>query len=226
MKQNKLVIVVLVVIVVLFVVGLSMGLFHGDEEHKNGMTMDQARSESQKDGWVSSLDGAMSSFRRKLDRGRLSPDENCIFKQTTYSLKESASTCEILIAEKDGATIQKAILSVKPNNVKVRVSYPDDKDCLTIGRGVPRVSLKKFRQSKAKINVSKIQPGKIKVGGTASPTAMVLDVIYTPTGENEQSNRCLVTGDVDLVVQEKGGLLKLVCTTGCDSNRSVIVELE
>lgn len=223
MKQNKLVIVGLVVIVVLFVVGLSMGLFHGEEENENGMTMRQAQS--QMDGWIASLEGALSSFRRKLDRGRLSPEDDCKINQTTYKLTENASTCDIAIAAKDGATVQKAVLSVKTGKVKLRVSYPDDQECITSSRGAPRASLKKFKQSKAKINMSKIKPGKVKVGGGTSQSALILDVIYTPTGADEQPGRCVVTGDVDLMVLDKGGLLKLVCT-GCDNNRSVTVELE
>ena len=222
MKQNKLVIVGLVVIVVLFVVGLSMGLFHGEEENENGMTMRQAQS--QMDGWIASLEGALSSFRRKLDRGRLSPEDDCKINQTTYKLTENASTCDIAIAAKDGATVQKAVLSVKTGNVKLQVSYPKDMDCATSTRGLG-VSLNKFKQPKAKIGMTKIKPGVVQGGVVTSPKLLTLDVIYTPAGKDEQSKRCEVTGDIDLVVLEKGGTLKLVCK-GCDNNRSVTVELE
>ena len=224
MKQNKLVIGVLVVIAVLFVLGLSSGVFRDDDNKDDQLSM--GKVEKLKNGWIASLEGVMSPFRRKLYSGRLLVPQECKIDQTTYKLTKTTPTCTITITEKNGAAVQKAVLSVKTGNVNVRVSYPDDQTCATAARG-SRVSLKKFTQSKAKFKMSKIKPGKVQGGGGGtSPQPLTLDVIYTPAGADEQKNRCEVTGDIDLTVLEKGGTLKLVCKGCQDNNRSVTVALE
>ena len=225
MKQNKLVIVGLVVIGVLFVIGLGTGLFHDEDDKEGGMTMSQAQD--QKNGWVNSLQGLMSPFDTKLDRGRLIPLNNCKIDPSTdrLTLTRNKPACNFKIAAQDGDAVQKAVLSVKTDGVKVQVSYPNDKACATTTRGA-RVPFKKFKQPKAKIAVTPLKPGKVQAGGVASPKLLTLDVIYTPNGEDEQSKRCEVTGDIDLAVLEKGGTLRLVCKGCKEKNRSVTVALQ
>jgi hypothetical protein len=233
MKQNKLVIGVLVVIVVLFVLGLSSGLFRDKGPNDNTLTMSKARSYKQR--WDESLKGFTSRFRHKLDGGRLlvpeecKPPEKCEIDKKTYKLTKNKPIYTIPITKKKKASVQKAVLSVKTGNVKVQVSYPDKEPCAPPGgtstaRGT-RASFKKFKQPKATLNMSRIKPGNLQGGGGRSPKPLTLDVIYTPAGAHEQTNLCEVAGDIDLTVLEQGGLLKLVCT-GCDNKRSLTVALE
>ena len=225
MKQNKLVLVVLVVIVVLFVAGLGMGLFHDEENDENGMTMSQARA--QKNGWVATLQGWMSPLDKKLDLRRLIPLNNCKIDQSTHqlTLTRGKPKCSFNIAEQDGDAVQKAVLAVKTGNVKLQVSYPKDKACTTSTRG-PGVSLKKFKQPRAKIGQSKIKPGVIQGGAVISTKLLTLDVIYKPAGTDGQYKLCEVTGNIDLAVLEKGGTLSLECEECKEKNRSVTVALE
>ncbi len=227
MKQNKLVIVVLVVIAVLFVLGLSSGLFRKKEGGGDTLTMDKVQL--YKDRWVASLENVMSPMRDKLNFGRMSVPAECNPVNQSFTLTKNMDPCAITINREKGATVQKAVLSVKTGNVKVRVSYPDKEPCASSPgasstRGAP-VLFKKFKQPQATLNMSKIKPGNIQGGSGTFQQPLTLDVIYTPDGADEQSKRCEVTGPVDLTVLEKGGTLKLVCT-GCNSKRSVSVALE
>jgi len=227
MKQNKLVIVVLVVIVVLFAVGLTMGLFHGEEENENGMTMRQAQKE--KKGWVATLQEWMSPFDSKLDPGRLIALNNCKIDKSTnrLTLTKNKPVCNFKIAEQDGDSVQKAVLSVKTGNVKLQASYPEGKACATTARGT-RVSLNKFNQPRAKFGMTKIKPGVVVQGGVVtSPKLLTLDVIYKPAGSHEKTKQCEVKGDnIDLAVLENGGTLNLICTGCKEKNRSIVVALE
>jgi len=226
MKQNKLVIVVLVVIVVLFAVGLSSGLFRKKEPNHDKLTMSKA--ESYKERWVATLQEWMSPFDSKLDPARLIALNNCKIDKSTnrLTLTKNKPACNFKIAEQDGDSVQKAVLSVKTGNVKLQASYPEGKACATTARGT-RVSLNRFNQPKAKIGMTKIKPGVVVQGGVVtSPKLLTLDVIYKPAGSNEQSKQCEGTGDIDLAVLEKGGTLNLVCTGCKEKNRSIIVALE
>ena len=69
MKQNKLVIVVLVVIAVLFVLGLSSDFFRSEEDQDNDISM--GKVEKLKDRWIADLDEAMARFQDSLDSSRL-----------------------------------------------------------------------------------------------------------------------------------------------------------
>jgi len=213
MKQNKLVIVVLVIITVLFILGLSSDFFRGDDDKDDDKSI--SKVEKFKDRWLGALDDMMAPFQDSLD------------SHNTFKLTKNRKKCTIAIARRDGAAAQKAVLSVKPGNVKVWIPYPKDEPCPTATRG-SLITLGKFKQSKATIGFAKIKPGKIKPGqaqGGTSQQSLRLDFIYTPAGEDPQKARCEAAGEVKLMVLENGGTLNLVCT-GCDNNRSVTVALE
>lgn len=229
MKQNKLVIVVLVIIAVLFVLGLSSDFFRGDDKDDDKSI---SKVEKFKDRWLGALDQAMAPFQDTLDSRRLDPKEQCQIDDNTFKLTKNRKRCTIAIARRDGAAAQKAVLSVKPGNVKVWIPYPKDEPCPTATRG-SRVTLGKFKPSKATIGIAKIKPfktkpGKIKPGqaqGGASQKSLRLDFIYTPADEDPQKARCEASGEVKLMVLEEGGTLKLECR-GCDDNKSITVALE
>jgi hypothetical protein len=225
MKQNKLVIVVLVIITVLFILGLSSDFFRGDDDKDDDKSI--SKVEKFKDRWLGALDDMMAPFQDSLDSRRLDPKEQCQIDDNTFKLTKNRKKCTIAIARRDGAAAQKAVLSVKPGNVKVWIPYPKDEPCPTATRG-SLITLGKFKQSKATIGFAKIKPGKIKPGqaqGGTSQQSLRLDFIYTPAGEDPQKARCEAAGEVKLMVLENGGTLNLVCT-GCDNNRSVTVALE
>jgi len=219
MKQNKLVIVVLVVIAGLFVLGLSSGVFRNKDDQDGELSMSKA--ENQKTGWMALLDGAMEPFRSGLDRRRLSKRPGCQTGDQTYKLTGQNKECNIFIAAKDGADVEKAVLAVKDGQVRVMVPYPDDEPCPQATRGVP-LPLSKVKNSKAIADFARIKPGTIPEGTFQQPVK--LTVIY-PADADETKNRCEVTGDVDLMVLAQGGTLRLECE-GCDKNRSVTVALK
>jgi hypothetical protein len=225
MKQNKLVIVVLVVIALLFVLGLSSGVFR-DKDNKDG-ELSMRKAENQNTGWMAWLDGVMEPFRKGLDRRRLSMRPDCQIGDQTYKLTGQRQECDIFIAAKNGAGVQKAVLSVQGGQVKVLVPYPDDEPCAKATRGV-RKSLSKVKTSKAVADFSRNKPGNIiKPGNTpggAFQQPVELSVIY-PADQDEAQARCEVTGDVDLMVLAQGGTLRLKCK-GCENNRTVTVTLK
>jgi len=219
MKQNKLVIVVLGVIALLFVLGLSSGILR-DKDNQDG-ELSMSKAENQNAGWMAWLDGAMEPFRSGLDSRRLSMRPDCQIGDQTYKLTEQKQECDIFIAAKDGAAVQKAVLSVQGGQVKVLVPYPDDEPCAKATRGV-RQPLSKLKTSKAVADFARIKPGNTPGGAFQKPVE--LSVIY-PADQDEAEARCEVTGDVDLMVLAQGGTLKLKCK-GCENNRSVTVTLK
>jgi hypothetical protein len=220
MKQNKLVIVVLVVIAVLFVLGLSSGVFRNKDDQDDKLSMSKA--EKQKGGWMAVLDGAMEPFRSGLDGRRLSMRPDCQIGDQAYQLTEQMNKCDIFIAAKDGADVEKAVLSVKDSQVKVMVPYPDDEACPQATRGV-RLPLGKVKTSKAVADFARAKPGHSQGGASQPPVK--LSVIYVPAGADETKARCEVTGDVNLMVLAQGGTLRLECD-GCDNQRTVTVTLK
>jgi len=219
MKQNKLVIVVLVVIALLFVLGLSSGVFRDKDNQDGELSMSKAKNQNA--GWMAWLDGAMEPFRSGLDRRRLSMRPDCQIGDQTYRLTEQKKECDIFIAAKNGADVQKAVLSVKGGQVKVLVPYPDDEPCAKATRGV-RLPLSKVKTSKAVAGFVRIKPGNTQGGASQQPVE--LSVIY-PADQDEAEARCEVAGDVDLMVLAQGGTLKLKCK-GCENNRTVTVTLK
>ena len=219
MKQNKLVIVVLVVIALLFVLGLGSGFFRDKDNKDDKLSMSKA--ENQNTGWMAWLDRAMEPFGSGLDRRRLSMRPDCQTGDQTYKLTEQKKECDIFIAAKGGADVEKAVLSVQGGQVKVMVPYPDDEPCSKATRGV-RQPLSKLKKSKAVADFTRIKPGNIQGGASLQPVE--LSVIY-PADQHEADAMCEVTGDVDLMVLAQGGILKLKCN-GCENNRTVTITLK
>ena len=227
MKQNKIAIVVLVVIVLLFVLGLSSGVFRSKGDKDDKLTMDKVQELKKR--WIGSLDEAMDRFRSGFDDQRL--DKWAVDSKTgerSYTLsdeKEHITT----IAAKDGADVEKAVLSVVNDNarinVKIKVPIPKEDPCPEPTPRGARTSFSKLKKSKAIINIGKIKEGRVTTGTTQQP--LELSVLYTPAisdSDREKSKRCNVTGDLDLTVLDMGGELKFKCE-GCNLNRTVTVKL-
>jgi hypothetical protein len=234
MKQNKLVIVVLVIIGVLFVRGLSSGVFRDKDDKDDELSL--SKVEDLKSTWIGLLDKVMDPFRHGLDQQRLGQwAEGGQTGERFYTLSDDKEH-DTLIAEKAGADVEKAVLSAVNDNVKINVKimvpYPVDETCPeATTRGAP-VLLSKFQRSKAITGIGKIKPvfpvkpGKVKPG--ASPQPLILSVIYIPDipkSEKGKTKRCAVTGDVELTVLDKGGTLRLGCK-GCNNNRTVTVKMK
>ncbi len=187
MKQNKLVIVVLIILAVLFALGQSANLLRDKKENK--FSLDKAKK------YIGFIDRAMARFSPVLDSGRLK-NSVCKTVDKPYTLTNE-DACDINIDEsKDKAKFEKAILTVKPDNVKVKVPYPKDEPCpeTTKDRTDPNQHLE-------------------------------LSVVYIPKGGKEEKKKCVVTGDVNLMVLEKGGTLRLQCK-GCNQKSPVTVTLK
>ena len=227
MKQNKVAIVVLVVIVLLFVLGLSSGVFRDENDKDDNLTMDKVQE--LKESWVGSLDRVMDSFRSGFDNQRLDKwAEDSQTGERFYTLSDDNEHITTITA-KDGAGVEKAVLSVVNDNarinVKIKVPIYKNKSCPEpTSRGV-RTSFIKLKQSKAVLNKGKIQPGRVTTGTKQQP--LELSVVYTPAisdSEEAKSKRCEEKGDLDLTVLDMGGELKLKCE-GCNPNRTVTVKL-
>ena len=219
MKQNKLVIVVLIIIALLFVIGLGANLFRNKEDKNNGLSMSKAGE--LKNGWLGSMESAMAVFSDALDSSRLQKRSNCQTDGRTYKLVDE-STCEIMIDRKNGAEFEKAVLTVEDADVKVLVPYPDDEACPETTRG-SGISLKKFKRPQAPAGTAEIRPDRVQPGASRQP--LQLSVVYIPKGGDEEKAKCEVTEDIGLTVLEEGGKLRLQCE-GCNKNRTVTVTLK
>jgi hypothetical protein len=228
MKQNKLVIVVLVVIALLFVLGLSSGVFRDKDDGDDKLSM--SKVQELKERWIGSLDRAMDPFRSGFDNQRL--DNWAIDSRTgerTFTLSDDKEHIT-KIAAQDGDGVEKAVLSVVNNNakinVKIMVPYSKDESCpKSTPRGV-LTSFNKLKKSKANINIGKIKPGRVTTGTIQKP--LELSVVYTPAisdSEKAKIHRCEERGDLDLTVLDIGGELDFQCK-GCNPNRTVTVTLK
>jgi hypothetical protein len=225
MKQNKLVIVVLVVIAVLFVLGLSSGGFRKKDKKDDDLSMSKAQ-ELKKNSWIGNLDNLIAPFRSSLDFGRIKKHPECQVSDGIYKLTGKQDTCNIIIAAKDGADIEEAVLSVKEGNVNLMVPYPDDKSDPTVSRG-PQILPGRLKHSKAITDIAGIRPGAGLPGVSQQP--LQLSVVFMPAegpaNGDDQKIRWEVTKEVKLMVLEKGGTINLECK-GCRDNQTVTVTLK
>jgi hypothetical protein len=206
MKQNKLVIVVLVVIAVLFVIGLSSGLFRENGKKDDELTMSKA--DTLDDRWLVSLAKRASPFRDPLDRRRLAERSNCQVGDRTYKLNDG-NICEITIApSEDAEKVENAVLTVADNNATLKVAYPT-LDVCPASRGM-KAPLKKMKTSKMTIGVGKIKhpvPQK-----DASPAQLELVVLYLPNEKGKKhENFCRTVDKVEVAVLRTGGKIQMRC---------------
>lgn len=232
MKQNKLVIVVLVVIGVLFVVGLSSGLFRKKEPDHDKLTMSKA--ESYKNKWVATLDTKMSSFSDPLDKRRLpnkakcpqppGPDLGIVLGKDGSIKLDNGLECSIKIAaSKDGEDIEKATLTVENNAATLKVAYPGTEACTT-DRGIGVSLKKKIVTPKVGVNIGKIKQPNVKKN--LSRPQFELIVAYIPE-ESEEMNEvyCRAVKEVKLSVLEKGGKILMKCV-GCDRQKNKAIRVK
>jgi hypothetical protein len=219
MKQNRLAILVLVIIAVLFVLGLSSGLFLYNDEKENDLSMSKAQE--LKASWLANLEGVMSPFRSSLDLNRIKNRPECQVGDGIYKLTGSVNSCILIISAKSGAAVEKADLSIKEDNVKILVPFPDDETCPTASRG-SRISFGRLKDTKAITEIDKISPGFGRPG--VSEKSPELSVVYIPSGGDDKTAECEVK-KVDLMVLEEGGVLNLKCE-GCSNNQTVTVTLK
>jgi len=233
MKQNKLVIVVLVIIAVLFIIGLSSGVFRDKEKSGDKLTMSKAQAYKKR--WAASLNEKMSSFRTPLDTGRLS--DRAICPQPPGSARvinlgpdrsielDSELECSIKIAEsKDDEDLESAILTVGGGNAALKVAYPGIGAC-SKSRGM-KSSFKTIKTPIVTPGLGKIKQPKVKQGLT--PPKYELIVAYLPA-DNEKVNEtyCSAVEKINLAVLKKGGTIVMKCT-GCDrqKKKTIRVKLE
>lgn len=223
MKQNRLAILVLVIIAVLFVLGLSSGLFLHKDEKDNDLSMSKAQE--LKASWLANLEGVMSPFRSSFDIRRIKHRPECQVSDGIYKLTGKQDTCKIIIAAKDGADLEEAVLSVKEGNVKLQVPYPDESDP-TVSRG-PQILPGRLNHSKTITDIAGIRPGIGLPGVSQQP--LQLSVVFMPAegSANSDDKKTIweVTKEVKLMVLEKGGTINLECK-GCRDNQTVTVTLK
>lgn len=224
MKQNKLVIMVLVVIAVLFVLGLSSGAFRNKDKKNDDLSMSKAQE--LKNSWIGNLDDVMAPFRSSLDIRRIKKRPECQVSDGIYKLTGKQDTCKIIIAAKDGADIEEAVLSVKEGNVNLQVPYPDDEPDPTVSRG-PQILPGRLDRAKTITDIAGIRPG-IGLPGVSQPT-LQLSVVFIPAdgpaNGDDKKTRWEVTKEVNLMVLEKGGTINLECK-GCSDKQTVTVTLK
>lgn len=206
-------------IAVLFMLGLGSGIFRDKEENDNELSIRKA--EELKNRWIGSLDKMMALFRRPLDLDRIENRPQCQISDGIFRLMDN-QPCSIVIASKDGADLEKAVLSVQEKNVKIRVPYPDDESSPEM-TGSSRISPVKLKPPKVTADIERIKPGMGHTGVFQQPPE--LSVVYTPVGVEEKKARWEITKEVDLIILKEGGTLKLQCK-GCSDTQTVTAILE
>jgi hypothetical protein len=219
MKQNKLAILILVIAAVLFVLGLSSGFFLHTDEKNNDLSMSKAQE--LKSSWIGSLGDLMSPFRNSLDIRRIKNRPECQIGDGIYKLTGSLDSCVIIISGKKGATVEEANLSIKEDNVKILVPFPDAELCPTATRG-SGISFGKLKDSRVITEIGRVRPGFGRPG--VAEKSPELSVVYVPSGGEDQTAKCEIK-KVGLMVLEEGGVLKLKCN-GCSNNQTVTVTLK
>jgi hypothetical protein len=221
MKQNKVVIVVLVVIALLFVLGLSSGVFRSKSGNDDKLTMSKA--ENQNTGWMAWLDKAMKPMRHSLDSRRLAPRATCQTGDYTYQLNDEKA-CDIPIAvSSDGVDVENAEISVAGQNVSVVLAYSSNEKDSESTRGMG-VSLNKFKTPLKMTDIGKLKPPKVQPSSPQPP--LELTVSYFPGGKVEAPNKTKkVEGKVGLTVLERGGTLRLQCK-GCNRQQKRAIEIK
>ncbi len=220
MKQNKLVIAVLVVIAVLFVLGLSSSVFRDKDDKDDELSITKA--ENLQNGWVGSLDDAMAPFRRTLDRRRLAQRAKCQTGERSFKLTDEKE-CDIPIAAAiDGAEVENVIVAVEGDNVVVKVAYDSNETVSELTRGL-RVSLDRIKTPKVVTGIGKLKPPRVQPGSSQPP--IELTVVYFPEGKAKEPGKFMkVEGDLRLTVLAKGGTLRLKCK-GCDPQKRSTIEV-
>jgi hypothetical protein len=225
MKQNKLVIAVLVIIAVLFLIGLGSGFFR--DKDNNGDELSMRKAAELKDSWVGYLFDKMAPFRKSLDMNRIQKPA-CHVNQGEYKLTGNQNCCRIVITAKAGADVEYAVLSAKEKNVKLRVLYPENEPCPKADRGTG-MSIGKLKHPQLATDIGRVRP---PMGLPVEPQQnLLLSVVYVPRGENEEIARCgakvklcEIEDEVNLTVLAKGGILRLQCEN-CGDNQNVTVGL-
>lgn len=221
MKQNKLVIVLLVVLAIAFAIGLGSGVFRENGENDSELTMSKAKT--YQDRWVSSLKKKLSFFSEPLDKRRLNRRAKCQTADRTYKLTDGKECSVSIAASSDGENIEEATLTVEGNNAKLFVAYPGTGDCKS-DRGM-KTAFKTIKTPKVAVGIGKIKQPNVKKD--PSPPQLELVVAFMPGGTREvEESYCQAVKEVKLSVIEKGGTIKLKCN-GCDARKkkSVIVKL-
>jgi hypothetical protein len=221
MKQNKVVIVVLVIVALLFVLGLSSGVFRSKDDKDDNLTMSKA--EKQNAGWMAWLNDAMKPFRHSLTRERLAERATCQTGDRSYQLTDEKA-CDIPIAPSiDGEKVENAAITVKDPKVRVQLAYFSDEKDSESTRGMP-ISLGKVKTAKKVIDIGKFRPPRVPTGSIQAP--LELTVVYLPKGEENKPNKTMaVEGEVRLTVLEKGGTLRLQCS-GCNKQNQRVIEVK
>ena len=224
MKQNKLVIGVLVLIAVLFVLGLSSGVFRDKNANDDELSIEKAQA--LKDRWIGSLEDVMARFRDPFDLDRLNepapPD--CKIEDGVYKLTKENDNCTVKIEAKKDADIQEALITIKEDNAKLMVLYPEKIDGAADARG-PRISIGKLKHSKTLADLVKTRP---QLGQKPhSPKPLKVKAVYVPDGGEEQTGKWEETTEIKLMVLEKGGTisLKRECDN-CGNDQPVTVVLK
>jgi hypothetical protein len=238
MKQNKLVIAVLVVIAVLFVLGLSSDFFRSDDDKDDDKSI--SKVEKFKDRWLGALDDMMAPFQDSLDSRRLpdkaicpqpprGPDLGIVLGRDGSIKLDNELECSIKIAaSKDDEDLESAILTVGDSDATLMVAYPGIGACPT-SRGM-RVSFKKMKTPMVASSIGKLKRPKIqpKVKPDSSPPRLSLTVAYIPKKKGEeQDSYCKAVKEVKLSILKEGGRIEMKCT-GCDrkSKKSISVKLK
>lgn len=221
MKQNKVVIVVLVIVALLFVLGLSSGVFRSKDNKDDNLTMSKA--EKQDTGWMAWLNDAMKPFRPSLDSQRLAPPATCRTDNRSFRLTDEKA-CDIPIAPSiDGKEVENADITVEDPKVSVQLAYFSDEKDSESTRGMP-ISLGKVKTAKKVIDIGKLRPPKVPTGSIQTP--LELTVVYLPKGEEKEPNKKMaVEGEVRLTVLEKGGTLRLQCK-GCNAQNQRVIDVK
>lgn len=227
MKQNKLVIAVLVLIAVFFLLGLGSGFFRDKDDNDDELSMRKAVE--LKDSWVGYIFDKMAPFRTSLDMERIKGRPACQVNEGVFKLTGNRNCCRIVITGKSGADAEYAVLSTKEKNIKLKVLYPDNEPCPQTARG-PGIPLGTLKHPQVATDIGRVRPGLGQPG--VSKKELTLSVVYVRKGEDETKAKCEANvklceaaEEVNLTVLEMGGILRLKCED-CGDGQSVTAVLK
>lgn len=171
-------------------------------------------------GWLEALNSVAGPLSPGLDRRRITALPSITTDKSIYRIKNK-QTQTVRFGKKEGSRIERAVLKSNQKGVVLKVPGPEcskEPDSKPVARRLSFPGSTRLEVASPAIH-----------SGIRSPRVdlpIELKVLYTPAGESVKTpSEWETVEEVDLVVLEDGGTLRLQCK-GCNPNRTVTVKLE
>nr|WP_067299019.1 hypothetical protein [Marinobacterium profundum] len=215
-KRGKVVMLVLVIVGLVFAMGLGMNLVPKPKP---------ADGQLDRRGWIASLDNLTARFRKNIASERLNPEADCRQLNGGYAFNRDAMECHIRISREAKGTNQMGTLVIT-NAARVLIPCGKEQESPASRGGASGLQQLKVKP----MQIIGPRPDRIDAGGPATgpnntPTGALLEVVYTPEGQDTLAAKCQGENEIRLVVLKAGGRLSMRCR-GCSGSQVVQVRLK